>query len=128
MNGWFYQCIFIEWFDVSFFLNSIIVFVLRIRLCFFVIKVFLVCKKRGGIYFGIFFFFFWIFFSFFGPLVPWSSNPLVPWSSRPPSSRPLIVWSPVAWSPGPLVLWSSGPLLLWSSGPRVLCSFSFLFF
>ena len=77
---------------------------------------------RGGIYLGIFFLFFWVFFSFFGPLVPWSSNPLVPWSSRPPSSRPLIVWSPVP------VPWSSGPLLLWSSGFLVLCSFSFLFF
>ena len=76
----------------------------------------------GSIYFGIFFLFFWEFFSFFGPLVPWSSNPLVPWSSRPPSSRPLIVWSPVPWSSGPLVLWSPGPLVPCSSGPLVPCS------
>ena len=64
---------------------------------------------------GFFSFFFGIFF-LFGPLVPWSSNPLVPWSSRPPSSRPLIVWSPVPWTPGPLVPWSPGPLVPCSSG------------
>ena len=51
---------------------------------------------------------FWDFFSFFGPLVPWSSNPLVPWSSRPPSSRPRKLSSPQC--PGPLVFWFPGPL------------------
>ena len=77
-------------------------------------------KKTGEVFIlGIFFFFLGDFFSFFGPLVPWSSNPLVPWSSRPPSSRRLIVWSPVPWSSGPLVLWSPGPLVLWSPAPLV---------
>ena len=74
----------------------------------------------GRYSFCFFFFLFWVFFSFFGPLVPWSSNPLVPWSSRPPSSRPLIVWSPVPWSSGPhgpLVLWSPAPLVFWFPGP-----------
>ena len=78
------------------------------------------CVIRLGRYF------FWVFFSFFGPLVPWSSNPLVPWSSRPPSSRPLIVWSLVPWSSGPLVLWSPGPLVPCSSG--LLVSWSSVLF
>ena len=83
-------------------------------------SLYIVISIWGGIYFGIFFLFWGGFFSFFGPLVPWSSNPLVPWSSRPPSSRPLIVGSPghlVLWSPAPLVFWSPAPLVFWSPGP-----------
>ena len=61
---------------------------------------------------------FWVFFLFFCFfvflfLVPWSAGPLIPWCPGhlvPPSSRPLIVWSPVPWSSGPLVLWFPGPI------------------
>ena len=48
---------------------------------------------------------FWDFFSFFGPLVPWSS--------RPPSSRHRKLSSPQC--PAPLVPCSSGLLVSWSS-------------
>ena len=38
----------------------------------------------------------------------------LPWSAGP-----LVLWSLVLWSAGPLVLWSPGPLVLWSPGPLV---------
>ena len=83
-------------------------------------------EQRGGIYFV--FFLILLFFSFFGPLVPCSSNPLVPWSSRhrhlvPLLSGPRCPGLLVLWSPGPLVPCSSGLLVPWSPVP-----FSFSFF
>ena len=46
----------------------------------------------------------------------------LPWAAGP-----LVLWSLVLWSAGPLVLWSPGPLVLWSawsSGPLVRSSWS----
>uniref|UniRef100_A0A674AU34 Mitogen-activated protein kinase kinase kinase kinase n=1 Tax=Salmo trutta TaxID=8032 RepID=A0A674AU34_SALTR len=77
---------------------------------------------------------FLLLFSSSPPLVPWSSPPILPSFS---SSGPLLLFSSLLWSSGPLVLssypplflllWSSSPLVLWSSSPLMGACFSKVF-